>query len=198
MKCPNRKSAAQSHRKSRGSKGFTLVETILAIAILAIGVMSLATLIPYATRNDYRSRMDTTATFIATRQLEQMLAQPFTVVSFTSAADGSTATPPSITVSCSNPPPTPPATCSAGAALVSGRINFSQAAGSVPAGYRRVYTIPPGVAGAPKINGGTYDVRWNVAQNANGVRTIIIGARPVGNQPGATSVPINLVVTKMR
>lgn len=187
-----RKNSEQDYGKPRGSKGFTLVETILAIALLGIGVMSLVTLIPYATRNDYRSRMDTTATFIATRQLEQMLAQPYSVTSFTSAADGAGNTA-NITVSCGAPG------CDAGAAVAGGLIDFSQAAGSVPAGYRRVYTIPQsGVAGSPKINQGTYDVRWHVDQNANGIRTILLAVLPVGNPPGTTTIPANLRAVKMK
>ena len=189
-------SPKRSGSRTNQTKGFTLVETMIAIAVLAIGVMSLATLIPYATRNDYRSRMDTTATFIATRQLEQMLAQPYNVVSFTGAADGAGSSA-AITASCGAPG------CDAGAAVVTVGgvvlIDFSQAAGSVPAGYRRVYTIPAsGVAGAPKINGGAYDVRWRVSQNANAVRTILIAARPVGDHPGATALPANLRAVKMK
>ena len=178
---------------------------MIAIAVLAIGVMSLATLIPYATRNDYRSRMDTTATFIATRQLEQMLAQPYSVTSFTSDDEDGDGLTTDITVSCGAPG------CNAGAAVVTVGgvvlIDFSQAAGSVPAGYRRVFTIPAsGVAGAPKINGGTYDVRWHVDHTATdpvtgdltGVRTILIAALPVGNPPGTTTLPANLRAVKMK
>ena len=189
MKSPNRKSAAQDYRKSGGSEGFTLVETMIAIVILAVGVMSLATLIPYATRNDYRSRIDTTATFVAMRQLEQMLAQPYKVTSFTSEEDGNGNTV-AINVSCGAPG------CAAGATVIGGLISF---AGAAPAGYGRTYAIPAsGVAGAPKINEGTYDVRWNVSQNANGIRTILIAARPVGNHPGATTLPANLRAVKMK
>ena len=189
MKSPNRKSAPQGHKKSRESKGFSMVETMIAIVILAVGVMSLATLMPYATQNDYRSRMDTTATFIAARQLEQMLAQPYIVTNFTSAADGAGNTA-NIIVSCGAPG------CAAGATVVGGLISF---AGAAPNGYGRIYTIPAsGVAGSPKVNGGTYDVRWNVSQNASGVRTILIAARPQGNQPGTTSLPANLRAVKMK
>ena len=198
MKSPNRKSVPQGHRKSRGSKGFTLVETMIAIVILAVGVMSLATLIPYATRNDYRSRMDTTATFIATRQLEQMLAQPYNIPgnAYISEEDGDGNTA-SITVSCGAPG------CDAGATVIGGLICFAfpptVACPAPPAGYRRVYTIPASVvAGAPKINYGTYDVRWHVSQNANGVRTILIAVRPEGNHPGAITIPVNLRAVKMK
>ena len=186
---------AQSRGKPRGSKGFTLVETLMAIAILSVGIMSLATLIPIATQNDYRSRMDTTATFVAMRQLEQMLAQPYNIPgnAYISEEDGDGNTE-SITVSCGAPG------CDAGAAVVGVLINFAQAAGDVPAGYRRVYTIPASsVAGAPKINGGTYDMRWHITQsNTTGVRTILIAVKPEGNHPGAIAIPVNLRAVKMK
>lgn len=184
-------SPKRSGSRTNRAKGFSLVETMIAIGILAVGVMSLATLMPYATQNDYRSRMDTTATFIAARQLEQMLAQPYNIPnnSFTSAADGAGNTA-NIIVSCGAPG------CDAGATLVGGLISFT---GTAPAGYGRIYTIPAsGIAGAPKVNGGTYDVRWHITQNANGVRTILIAARPQGNHPGATSIPANLRAVKMK
>ena len=184
--------------KPSRSRGFTLVETMMAIVVLGIGVMSLAMLIPYATQNDYRSRMDTAATFIATRQLEQMLAQPYNIPgnAYISEEDGDGNTA-SITVSCGAPG------CDAGATVIGGLICFAYpptvACPAPPAGYGRIYTIPDsGVAGAPKINYGTYDVRWHVSQNANGVRTILIAVRPEGNHPGAITIPVNLRAVKMK
>src|SRR3970040_1139522 len=126
---------ARSQPRFRRALGFSLIETMLAIGVLSIGVMGLATLIPYATRNDYRSRIDTTATFVSLRELEQMTPQPFQLVTgFTDARDGP-GTSVRVSLSCSNwvsatappLPPTPP--CSFGALLdANGNINFTQAA----------------------------------------------------------------------
>src|SRR3972149_76249 len=106
--------------RSKRQTGFTLVETMIAIVILAAGIMSLVTLIPFATENDYRSRMDTTATFLAMQQLEKILAQPFVSASFTD--DGG------VTVNLT----------AGGRPLVGGNIDFS---GTSPAGYSRTVTI---------------------------------------------------------
>ncbi|MBI4463575.1 MAG: prepilin-type N-terminal cleavage/methylation domain-containing protein [Acidobacteria bacterium] len=188
--------------------GFSLIETMFAIAILGIGVMSLVTLIPYATQNDYRSRIDTTATFVATRELEQILAQPFQLVpNFTDAGDGFTGTPGGgyclnpqtggrcrVIVTCT------PLPCSAGANVDgNGNIDFSQAPGAVPAGFRRDYTIAQSAAANnPKVNFGVYDVRWRISINANGVRSVVLAARPKGNWPGTTTFPANLRVVQMK
>ncbi len=77
----------QKWSRQKGSRGFTLMEVLFAIGILSVGVMGLAVMVPFATENDYRSRVDTTATFVALRQLEQILAQPPGVVSFTDGSD---------------------------------------------------------------------------------------------------------------
>lgn len=148
---------------------------MLAITVLAIGVMSLAALIPFATENDYRSRMDTTSTLLAMQQLEKMLAQPFTVNNFTDE-NGST-----INLTAGGP------------ALVGGRIDF---AGTAPAGYSRTVMIASSGNG-PTVNATTYVIRWNIAQT-NGVRTIVIAARPQADAPGITPFPANLRAVKMR
>lgn len=186
----------------RQERGFTLIETMLAVGLLAVGVMSLAMLIPYATRNDYRSRIDTTATFIAARELEQILAQPFSATSFTDAADGRDTAPPG--GYCRNAANSGGGiTCginlaAGGATLVSGQIDFTQDAALVPSGYRRTYTIAASADNErPKINAAPYDVRWNIAVN-NGIKTITIAARPLGDLPETTPLPVNLRAVKMK
>ncbi|MBI4460656.1 MAG: hypothetical protein HY648_11435 [Acidobacteria bacterium] len=172
--------------------GFTLVETLLAMSLLVVGVVGLATLIPYATQNDLRSRIDTSATFIAMRELEQIVAQPFLVTNFTDAKDaaGNSVL---VSLNCGTAP------CSDGARLVEGLIDFTQPYADVPAGYRRVYQILPSADSAtPKVNHGIYEIRWNISENASGARTIVIASRPRGNNPGATAVPANLRAVRMR
>ena len=154
-----------------------MIETMIAIIVLGIGVMSLATLVPYATRNDYRSRIDTTATFLAMQQLEKILAQPFTAASFTD--DGG------VTVNLT----------AGGRPLVGGNIDFS---GTSPAGYSRTVTITS--SGGRTVNATIYEIRWNIAQSSTtGVRTIVIASRPQAlNLPGTTPFPANLRAVKMK
>lgn len=193
-----KKSANRRKREDGTVRGFSLIETMVAIAILSAGVLGLARLVPFATRTDYGARTDSTATFIAMREMEQIVAQPWTVTTFQDAADdaGTTA---NVNLVCTCA--TPPCTGSAGAPLTGdGNINFTSAA---VAGYSRTYTInPTTVAGAVKVSQGQYNVRWhidcNIYTTGAGLKSIIVAARPVGNVPGIIALPAQVRAVKMR
>jgi len=180
--------ASVGRRSREGSRGFSLLEVLMAIGVLTVGVISLAMLIPFATRNDYRSRIDTTATFIAMRHLEQMMAQSYSSASFLDAVDNP-AVNPSQNISLT----------AGGAQLdASGNIDFTQPQAALPAGYWRLYTIAPGAGGGTKVNAGTYEIRWNVAVNANGVKTFVVAVMTTSPLPGTTPVPANVRAVQMR
>ena len=185
-------------RRERRSGGFTMIEVLLAIGVLTVGVMGLVVLVPFASENNYRTRIDTTATFVAMRQLEQMLAQPMNVASFVDASDDTNLNPPG-TVSLA-----------AGGAQLdpNGNINFTQPVAAVLPGYRRIYRIAQ--AGGDenvRVNIGAYDVRWRITE-ASGVKTIVVAAMPqavataIANgtplPPGASSLPANVRAVKMK
>ena len=69
------KTRMSKHRKGQ-EQGFSMVEAVVAIAMLGMGILSLVSLIPFAIKDDYRTRIDTTATFVAMREMEQILANP--------------------------------------------------------------------------------------------------------------------------
>src|SRR5438270_5593891 len=64
-------------------RGFSILEMILASAILMVGIVSVMQLVPASLRGSLDNRMDTLATVIAQRELDQMLGQPLSVSSFT-------------------------------------------------------------------------------------------------------------------
>lgn len=136
----------------RFQRGFTVIEAMFAMAILAVALLGLALAIPAAVQANHRNRVDTQATMLAQRELEQMIARPVGAASFTDA-DGAA-------VSLS----------AGGAPLLHGKIDFSQAAVS---GYSATKT-----AG----NGARFDLRWNVQVLADGTKIFVIGARRVGSQ----------------
>lgn len=204
-------------RSKRASQGFSLVEAMVAIAVLSVGVLSLARMVPYATRTDFGSRTDSTGTFIAMRELEQMLAQPWTLPTtncgaapypcFTDAADGNGVTQ-GVSLKCDCA--TAPCAGNAGAPLTgAGLIDFSQAASAIPAGYRRAYAFSPATGNTAKINGGSYEVRWHVTCNvyskdaANnvvaGLFVYTVAARPSGSPlPGMLAIPANVQAVRMK
>ena len=199
----------------RSSSGFSLAEALVAIAVLSVGVLSLARLVPYATRNDFGSRTDSTGTFIAMRELEQMLAQPWSVTSFTDAGDGSPSPPAPLggvtaTVNIGCNCATAPCTGNAGATLTGvGLIDFTQAQGAAAlVGYRRAYTITQAAGNTVKINKGSYEMRWHVTCNVyskdaggnvvDGLFNYTVAARPTGNLPGMIAIPANVQAVRMK
>ena len=199
-------SAVRSNPINRGSRGFSLAESMVAIAVLSIGVLSLAQLIPFATRIDYGARTDSTATFVAMREMEQILAQPWSVTSFTDAADdaGNTAT---VNLACTcMPTPCAGTAPTAAPLLPAGTINFSIQ--PPPPGYSCTYAInETPVAGSVKVNRGAYDVRWHITcqryglggtWNGAGFYNIVVAARPVGNVPGMIAIPAHVRAVKMK
>jgi len=61
---------------SRRAAGFTMIELLIAIAILLFGIVAVARLVPMAIDTNFRNRNDSTALIAAQRLLEQMAAQP--------------------------------------------------------------------------------------------------------------------------
>jgi type II secretory pathway pseudopilin PulG len=66
----------------RDQNGFSVLEMILASAILMVGIVSVVQLVPASLQSSIGNRMDTMVTVVAQRELDQMLSQPLTVNSF--------------------------------------------------------------------------------------------------------------------
>lgn len=194
----SRPRSKQQHGRSRG---FTLIEVLIGTIILGVGIMSLAMLVPYATENDYRSRVDTTATFVAVRQMEQILAQPISL-NLTTFTDGSDDPALNAPVVVNLTDLTLGDAVGTGAPLdANGDIDFTVAPGAVPPGYARIYNVAPsGLPNNIRVNIGRYDVRWNIYQNANGIKTIIVAAQraPLPNTVGTNFRPANMRAVQMR
>lgn len=62
--------------------GFTILELIFASAILLFGIVAVAQLVPAGLRSSLANRLDTMATVIAQRELDQMISQPLSVITF--------------------------------------------------------------------------------------------------------------------
>ena len=167
----------RSARNARaGQRGFSVLEMVLASAILMVGIISVVELVPASLQLNASSRLDTMATTIAQRELDQMLSQPLSVNSFQDA-NGNT-----ISLGGANSPGSP--------VLMQGPMAQIDFTASPVAGFS--------VTNYVDINnptGATFDVRWAVIpQVASSGRTIsrriIIGVRQTNaNQP---LLPVNI------
>jgi Tfp pilus assembly protein PilV len=62
--------------KSTNSKGYMLIEALMAIAIFSIGFLAVATMVLSATRNNTKGNILTQANMLARQQLEQVKNTP--------------------------------------------------------------------------------------------------------------------------
>jgi hypothetical protein len=155
----------------RKQDGFSVLEMIVASAILMVGILSVVQLVPASLKNSVGNRMDTMATVVAQRELDQILSQSLSVNNFNDK-DGNL-----ISLGGAGAP---------GAAVVmSGQspiIDFS--AGTPPAGF----SIPSYVdLNDPSRS--SFELRWAVFPQVNNAGTvvgkrIVIGCRRNQNVVG--------------
>jgi Tfp pilus assembly protein PilV len=133
--------------KSKGVQGFSMVEVLFAVGVLAVGIVGGMAMIVIGIGRNGANRLDTTATNVAQSVLEDIASVPANVIPNPL---------PSLT-DCQNNN-WPITTANGGAALAAnGDIDFSAAP---VGGYQMRYVAcgPTGLAAA------TYDVRWHVQQ----------------------------------
>lgn len=173
-----RRSSAQARRA-----GFTLLEMMLACSVLMIGVVSVVQLVPASLKTSVDNRLDTMATVVAQRELDQMLTQPLSATSF-SDADGHT-----VSLGGAGAP---------GANVVmngqSATIDFSSPVSSVPAGFSAIYVD----LNDPNLT--SFELRWAVFSEMNGgtvvSRRIIIGCRRANSNTTVFPVTLDSSVEK--
>ena len=164
-------------RSCRGESGFSILEMILASSILMVGIVSVVQLVPASLKSSVGNRLDTMATVVCQRELDQMLSQPLNVDTFQDK-DGQT-------VSLGG-------VGSPGALVMkSGDYTVIHFGGTPPTGFYAFYQDPNDPAGS------TFEMRWAVfPQVNNGVvvsRRIVIGCRrktSAGDQQ--LLLPVNL------
>ncbi len=173
----------------------SLIELLMALAILAVGMGALTNVLLVAMATNNRNSKDTSSTLLAQMVLEQISAQHPNSNASISVTDcaGNTWSVATAGDTFANG--------GAGATLVTssssasyGSIDQTQAVSAIPAGYSMQYVDCGGVnnTGVPT----TYDVRWNVTTvNANYTRLITASARPLNSTHlGGLSfaLPVNL------
>lgn len=160
---------AKSNRDTKSGhapNGFSVLEMILASAILMVGVISVVQLVPASLNSSVGNRLDTVATVVAQRELDQMLSQPLNVNTFVDN-DGQI-----ISLGGAGAPGAP-------VVMNGGYATIQFTASLPPTGFYKSYTDPNDPTGP------SFDLRWAVfPQVSNGAvvgRRIIIGCRRTNN-----------------
>lgn len=173
-------------RKNRPAHGFTLVELVISMAVLMIGIVAVAQLVPLATRSNMNNRQDTTAVVLAERLLNQMVNQPLTATQFTDV-DGRVILLGNVAASgLSGNPVIVVASRAQTANLDLVRINF--AVQPPVANYNFVYVNPS------DANQTVYEVRWSVISTVVG-GTVVAKRFLVGvwrRDPRGVTVPVTV------
>jgi prepilin-type N-terminal cleavage/methylation domain-containing protein len=176
-------------RRAR-QRGFTMVELLIAMAVLLFGIAMVAQLVPLSTQINMRNRYDSTAVVVAERLLNQIVNQPLTATQFTNvdgqvillgsvAANGLTGNPLQVVSAVPGGP----------ANVV--RVDFT--AGAV-GGYNFTYTNPNASIAIP------YEVRWSVVTTMTGT-TVVSKRFLVGvwkRDPRNVTVPVTVEATVER
>jgi prepilin-type N-terminal cleavage/methylation domain-containing protein len=169
------------------ASGMSMLELIIAMAVLAVGMTAVTALFHSAILTNNRAKVDTSATMLAQTVLEKIAVQPASQNAALSLTD------------CGGPP-TAWAIATAGAGAPgngatldgnSGAIDFTQAYADVPANYKMLFA-GCGAGGRQT----TFDVRWNVLTVTGNSRLITVAARPIGalgaNRPTQFAPPVTL------
>ena len=129
---------------NKKSEGFSLIELMFAVAVLAIAVVGSLAMVVLGIGRNGSTRMDTTATNVAQTVLEDITTALPTgnpVIAITDCANNNL----QITTAVGG-----------SATLANGDIDFTSPA--VP-GYSGTYAMCSGTANMPSV---TYDVRWRI------------------------------------
>src|SRR5262249_37373040 len=145
------KHPTRRRKRQREMYGFSLVEMLIATVILLIGLVGIAQLIPASILINQRGRLNSTSLVFAQKEMDQMMSQPLTSLTFVESNGALCATvcrlgnPATPGIAVGNPilPP------------INNKIliDFS---GAAAADYSFTYTDPNDPFAV------TYDVRWAV------------------------------------
>src|SRR6478672_6739560 len=159
--------SSASRRRQRGS---FLLESLIAMIVLAIGLGGLSSLLIASLYTNHRSSQDTSSTMVAEHVLEQISAQPAnsnTALTLTDCAGTAWSI---STQGHAQAAGSGGSYGGDGANLTSGGIiDWTQAYAAVPAGYKAQY-VDCGNSGAQTV----YDVRWDLITKSSYARMAII------------------------
>ncbi len=182
---------AKPSRRSRQA-GLSMVELLMAMLVLAVGMMGSMILVRTAIVNNNRNKLDTTSTALAQMVLEQINSRQVTTTSNIIINDctgvarlinpnGAGAPGAGAAIIQSSPPP----------GQTIGDIDFTQDFTAVPVGYAMQYVTCGAPAGTPGAAAGgqvTYEIRWNVTTMTGFTKLVTVSARKQ-IAPGTSALP---------
>jgi len=181
-----RRSKTQLHNQ----RGFTLIEMAVATAVLLIGIVGVAKLVPVAVNMNMGNRNDSTSLVIAQREMDALTAQPIGNPTF---SDPQGLVCPAAGI-CNLGNPATPGVIVGSALLNLGNrplINYGVAQ---VAGYSFYYSDPNDPSDT------SYDVRWAVIALGNGTvasaKRFIVGVRRRGGNGTFLPITLDSVVDK--
>jgi prepilin-type N-terminal cleavage/methylation domain-containing protein len=171
--------AGISGSKQNSQRGFTLIELMIALLVLAIGLTGGLLLVLTAMANDSRSKADSTATVLSQMTIEMIASVPANSTATVTIKDCNAA---SHTMSTTG------SGSGAGAPLTSGgAIDFTSA---TVANYSMTFATCAASTGDRQAN---YDVRWNIKTLSPDAKLLTVAARITNadtNQATRFAVPV--------
>jgi len=168
------------------SRGFSLIEVTIAMAVLAVGLLGGIAVIAVANANDARSKLHSTTIMLAQSTMEKIVAIPQGAGNTQTALTDCGGTPHTIETAVPAPGNSP-ALISSGA--FSGTIDFSQ---PTVVNYSMVY-----VTCSTGVNVG-YDVRWRIdAGPTPSTQMVTVSAKPLITA-GATQFTLPYTLHQLR
>ena len=170
--------AIRSTQTARRSRGFSLIEVMIAMAVLAVGLLGGIMVIVVATTNNNRSKLHSTAATMAQSTMEKILAIPKRAVGAAAITKTTDCAGNTFTIQ----------TAPGGSPLIhrgafAGSINFSRA--PLPDYSMRYVMCSTGGSVA-------YDVRWRIDPGSTpSTQLVTVSAKPVVKN-GIATLPYTL------
>ena len=170
------------HKSNRNERGSSLIEMMIALVVLAVGLIGSMAVVAVAIGGNYRARNDS-----ASAALAEMVAEKISAVPVCSSGCGAAATV-NLTDCAGNVHTINVSGTSTGSGAnltTSSTIDYTQSAGTVTAGYQMQYTVC-GVKTGAQAN---YDVRWNVKTlPSNDEAFVVVAAQLVNSNKDNSTI----------
>lgn len=157
-------------RNKKTQRGFSIIELMVAVAILAVGVLACMGMLLTGMATNVVNKNDSAGTMLSQMVIEQIYTLPVDsgkTMTVTDCAGNSWS------IKSNSGGSTSSAWKGASIDSTSGGIDFTQSAGNIPNGYQMNYTTCASQASESAI----YDVRWAVGYLSANTNMVVVSAR---------------------